>query len=624
VVAAAVLVAIALAGASLGDERASAAGTAAGVGGYRIVLASDRDGKTRGYSVRPDGSRLTPLLPRRRTHTPQAMSADGRMVVYEDGYVSRATGAGLRRLVKGSAQAALSRDGRLMAYVGRKGIWIVRTNGRGRRRLTSGGYDSEPDWSPNAKAIAYVDGDDSIFVQPLRGRRRRVGSGRDPKWSPDGRRIGYSTERGVYVVRPDGTHRRRVAAGYGVAWSPNGKELAFTAGYLGIVGVDGHGLRKLETAGNEPGSVIWAPNGRQLIITLRGQLWTVGRDGAGLHRITDAWSSVLVGWTRLAPVLPPARPRPPTERALDDRTAAVSRPVTDLSADGSRVAFITAGPNDCDHVAVWTPSANEVARFDAPAPCFEGSTGSGLYDVELAGSRAAWVSYGGGNFWDFIISTATLADRLPVDLTDDSDNAGELWDYRLRGDGDLLVFNQRSRLVRIGVGRERCYETPRGGFGAPICTTLRRDENAGPVDSVARGLIAVREPTLVAVLDASGNVVRLFPGAAGSAWLDGDHLVAIRSNIIDRYGVATGALEVSRPLPAGYRLVDVDGGIAVLRQGRTVMLLRLDDGHSFTLTPDRGPVFADLEAPGLYYSYAVGKTGRVAFMPRADVLQRLG
>ena len=41
---------------------ASAAGTAVGPAGYRILLASNRDGDTRAYSVLPDGSRLTPLL----------------------------------------------------------------------------------------------------------------------------------------------------------------------------------------------------------------------------------------------------------------------------------------------------------------------------------------------------------------------------------------------------------------------------------------------------------------------------------------------------------------------------------------------------------------------------------
>jgi hypothetical protein len=35
-------------------------------------------------------------------------------------------------------------------------------------------------------------------------------------------------------------------------------------------------------------------------------------------------------------------------------------------------------------------------------------------------------------------------------------------------------------------------------------------------------------------------------------------------------------------------------------------------------------MFADLEGPGLYYSYAVGKTGRVAFLPHAELVRQLG
>ena len=75
----------------------------------------------------------------------------------------------------------------------------------------------------------------------------------------------------------------------------------------------------------------------------------------------------------------------------------------------------------------------------------------------------------------------------------------------------------------------------------------------------------------------------------------------------------------------GHRLADVDGGIAVLRRADTVLLLRLGDGHSLTLAPGRGPVLADLEPPGLYYSYATGDGGgRVVFVPRSELLRQLG
>src|ERR671939_436543 len=88
-----------------------------------------RDGVDRGYSIRADGSRLTPLLPRGRRLGVAAVSDDGRVVAYtstdyprhSDVDVSSASGAGLRRIGVGG-QPALSRDGKLLAYVTRSGI----------------------------------------------------------------------------------------------------------------------------------------------------------------------------------------------------------------------------------------------------------------------------------------------------------------------------------------------------------------------------------------------------------------------------------------------------------------------------------------------------------------------
>jgi outer membrane protein OmpA-like peptidoglycan-associated protein len=65
---------------------------------------SNRDGVQRAYSMRPDGSRLTPLLPRSRALVPAEVSRDGRTVGYRDRasgfYVSRADGTGLHRVVR--------------------------------------------------------------------------------------------------------------------------------------------------------------------------------------------------------------------------------------------------------------------------------------------------------------------------------------------------------------------------------------------------------------------------------------------------------------------------------------------------------------------------------------------
>jgi hypothetical protein len=618
----AVVVAV-LAGSSLEAQTASAAKSSGPGGSYWIVLGSDRDGTNRAYSIRPDGSRLTPLLPKSRSHAPQVVSANGRLVAYNDGYVSRADGTGLRRIGKGGWSMALSRDGRMLAFTAPDGIWVVETNGRGRRRVVSGRWTFEPDFSPDTKAIAYssfVGDDEYLFVKPLRGKRRRLGLGKRPKWSPDGRWIAYAASDGAYVVRPNGTQRHRVAQGaVAFSWSPNGKQLAFNAGYLGIVDAAGRHVRKLDTRGIEPSFTVWAPDGRRLFVTLMGQLWTVGRDGRGLRRLTSAGGNAALGWTRLAPTLPRAKPLPRTERVVDGRTVVTRTPVSDLSADGSRAAFVTASPIDCDHAAVWTPAAKAIARFDFPHLCLPTSTGSGIYDLELAGSRAAWVHYGGGNTWEFRLRSATLTAREPVQLSFESADAGTYWPYHVRGDGDVLVFNDGARLVRVGGGRERCQENGRVGS---VCSTIRRGLHAAPIEAVSGLLIAIRGARDVAVVDVQGEVVRVFPLTVTVAHLDREHLVVVRGNAIERYGVQSGTLEASRSIPSGYKLADVDGGIAVLRRPTAIRLLRLEDGRSLTIER-RGPMFGDLEPPGLYYSYAVGKTGRVGFLPRAELMRRL-
>jgi hypothetical protein len=78
-------------------------------------------------------------------------------------------------------------------------------------------------------------------------------------------------------------------------------------------------------------------------------------------------------------------------------------------------------------------------------------------------------------------------------------------------------------------------------------------------------------------------------------------------------------------MPTGYRLTDVDAGIAVLRDGKDrIMLLRLADGRSFTVTPGQGPRIADLEQAGLYYSYATADGGgHVVYVPRSEVERQL-
>ncbi|TMK78344.1 MAG: hypothetical protein E6G45_06795, partial [Actinobacteria bacterium] len=145
-------------------------------------------------------------------------------------------GTALRRLGRyWGNPLALSRDGRLLALSGKKGgIWIVRTNGRGLRRLTSVRDDGVADWSPDAKALLVVRSSgrsSNVVLQPLRGKSFVLARGGESAgWSPDGRWIAYSNN-GLWLVRPDGGQRHRLAAGVSdFSWAPDGKRLAIAGG----------------------------------------------------------------------------------------------------------------------------------------------------------------------------------------------------------------------------------------------------------------------------------------------------------------------------------------------------------------------------------------------------------
>lgn len=134
-------------------------------------------------------------------------------------------------------------------------IWMVRADGTDARRITSGGFDVEPVFSPDSSRIAFTriveDGDEdhpqinSLHVVNTDGTGlREVVPARagleHPDWSPDGKWLGFNIapENGqladsgsLLAVRPDGKAlhvlRARTAdlGFFKMAWSPDGKRL---------------------------------------------------------------------------------------------------------------------------------------------------------------------------------------------------------------------------------------------------------------------------------------------------------------------------------------------------------------------------------------------------------------
>ncbi len=118
----------------------------------------------------------------------------------------------------GRAQASYPGADGLIAFVRAGNIYTIKANGPGLHRLTSGGHDSGPRWSPDGSRIAYLDrGNLWIMTAAGRGKTQithaapRYSDAR-PSWSPNGRYLAFvETEQGHkygYLTRYDTfTHR---------------------------------------------------------------------------------------------------------------------------------------------------------------------------------------------------------------------------------------------------------------------------------------------------------------------------------------------------------------------------------------------------------------------------------
>ena len=238
-------------------------------------------------------------LPGQAVEAP-ALSPDGRLLAFVAGrnandspgitggadlFVATPSGLRVRRLTRHSARVggpAWSPDGRRLAFVvqnakgDRSTLWVVGLDGRPPHRVTSGPLDLEPTWAPNGRTIAFLRIDprsyrgailsmrpDGSGVRPMLSGMRNVA---EPVWSPDGKRLLVQDGRAIYTVFPGGGGKRTVARLTAdargaledpqAAWSPDGKSIVFCQFRTGSIG--------------------------------RSDLWIVGADGTGLHRLTSS------------------------------------------------------------------------------------------------------------------------------------------------------------------------------------------------------------------------------------------------------------------------------------------------------------------------------------------------
>lgn len=240
-----------------------------------------------------------------------------------------------RLLAQASTDPDVSPDGRHVAYTHARDVWVMRRDGKGKRRLTTDGrFNEDPSWSPDGKRIVFsknpVVRPDLYVVKASGGKARQLTATADHEernaaWSPDGRRIAY--ERSgcekprdggacVYVMGADGrgqtnlTPERQVpgcelAPGYAFhgqsrqpAWSADGSRIVFSGPLTCRIGTTGTDLWIMDPSGGsklalhrdhgtEDATPSYSPDGTRIVLARPGEgLFVMPATGGAPFQLT--------------------------------------------------------------------------------------------------------------------------------------------------------------------------------------------------------------------------------------------------------------------------------------------------------------------------------------------------
>lgn len=320
------------------------------------------------------------------------------------------------------------------------------------------------------------------------------------------------------------------------------------------------------------------------------------------------------------------------------RVRATRGPVLSLAADGDRAAFIVEGRvKECWSVMVWEPARGRAHRLQSAAACERNDRPNrrGTPIVTLAGSRAAWLQFSGGNTLETIVYTATLARPTRVLLAMGIANDGVVGYFARRpfGDGSLLAFALdkncspdydafpcpparkpgevvESTVWRVTGGRGPCR------LGSRECSVVTAAEKELALLAVDAGRLAVRTDDGISLITSSGRVLLELPGKPRGAALSGNRLALRMPEGVEVYDTRSGDLVARVPVADATKLADLQGQILVTTSGTTVTLRWLGTDGAVKIRA-RGAVIAQLEPSGLF----VAAARRVTFTPMRDVLR---
>ena len=340
---------------------------------------------------------------------------------------------------------------------------------------------------------------------------------------------------------------------------------------------------------------------------------------------------------------------PPPERV---RVVSVPGDVTSISADGMRVAAAVKMARGCDRAVVWLPALEILQTFTSRVAC-AGAAFHEMPEIAVGGERVEWLAVTGGNLQDMALETAVLGKARVSRVAFAENRAGAEggvdgdWIGNLFGDGSVLVFGtwRECALTRPAASPpcpagmlvgDVVFSQPKLWRLGTRKSLVRAGTNAYAVVGVDAGRIAVQDRVegSVALVMPGGTVARTVRVPAGDFSgfaFQGRQLVVLRNGSLEVYDVVSGGdkPEKTIPVPAGKLkpvLRDVQSDLAVYVRGTQVHVVRIADGHEVRIgTAGTGRVDAQIEPAGLFYSYNLQGPvagGRVAFLPRADLLKK--
>ena len=259
-------------------------------GGEKIFFAQGN--KSTGWAVvtNADGSEadtVVPETPYSYVH-PGEWSPDGGKLVYHTEswlgepqtavYVMNPDGSGTVRLDEGYDPRFCGND--KVIYSRSDGIYVIGTNGEGKRRLQEALFGStllRPAGSPDGKKIAFCRG---LVVPP-------------PNEKCD-----------LEIMNPDSSGQAKLAEMFGlytiseIEFSPDSERILFlavslTSTEIYVVNIDGSGLRPLtDNTAHAGGHARWSPDGSQIVFTSRKgnnqEIYTVNTSGPPqMRRLTN-------------------------------------------------------------------------------------------------------------------------------------------------------------------------------------------------------------------------------------------------------------------------------------------------------------------------------------------------